>query len=84
MQINDEALYNVVVWLADSSSNEVAWANSQGTLSAGTHTANLHFDGIVIRKSGVNVPYKITRSELKVGDEEVLEVGNLGIRRFQF
>ncbi len=72
VQVVEPALYNVVAWLADGSGTEIAWASTQETLEAGTHTVDLFFDGRLIRDSGLNGPYNIARVELRIEDEERL------------
>ncbi len=75
VQVTQTAVYNLVGWLKDGIGKEIAWASTPGTLITGTHTVDLFFNGQVIRSSGLNGPYKISRIELRVGDEEQLEDG---------
>jgi hypothetical protein len=72
LQIEASDLYTVVAWLKDGSGNDIAWASTQGQLSAGKQTVNLYFDGPIIRSKGINGPYKIARVELREGNEEEL------------
>lgn len=70
--VTASAEYNVVGWLKDGSGNQIAWANNQGSLSAGSRTVNLDFDGQTIYKHGAAGPYSVSRVELRIGDEETV------------
>jgi hypothetical protein len=72
VQINEQALYNVVAWLENGSGVQIAWASTQIRLNIGTHTVDLLFDGISIRSSRLNGPYNVARVELLMGREEIL------------
>ena len=72
VEISLESMYNVVAWLEDSLGTPIGWANTQGILAPGSHTVELFFDGVLIRKSGKNGPYKVARVELREGEIEDL------------
>lgn len=72
VQVTTTAQYNVVAWLRDGSGSQIAWAKNQGSLSPGSRTVNLDFDGETIYKHGAAGPYTVSRVELRIGDEETL------------
>ena len=65
-------LYNLTAWLETIGGTPIAWAGSQTSLSAGTYTMTVGFDGRVIRTSGLDGPYRIARVELTAGPRELL------------
>lgn len=72
VQIDQPTTYYMVAWLENGSGMEIAWASTGATLGAGTHTLDLLFDGRVIRASGLDGPYNISRVELRVVDDDFL------------
>lgn len=68
VRINEPSSYYVVAWLEDASGTKIAWASTGATLTVGTHTINLLFDGLDIRGSKLNGPYNIARVELREVD----------------
>ena len=72
VDVSQEEIYNVVAWLEGGSGNQIGWGGMQATLSAGVHTLNLLFDGLLLRESGLDGPYNISMVELRLGPRELL------------
>ena len=65
LEVVDSGYYNIVAWLQDPASNNVAWANLQQTFSAGTYNIVLPFDGKVIAEAGRNGPFAVAKIEVQ-------------------
>jgi len=66
------SLYNLVGTLRDSQGNDITWASQSYTLTGGTQTATLDFDGLTIGSHGVNGPYTVTALSLLDSSGELL------------
>ena len=55
-------VFNIVAWMSDGSSTDIAWASNQLSLTPGTHTVELYFHGPIIRESTLDGPYNIHKS----------------------
>jgi hypothetical protein len=74
LQVIQAAPYSLVAWLEDGAGTQIAWASAVQSWPAGTHTAELRFDGPVIRRKGLNGPYIIKRVEVRSGAEDGIVV----------
>ncbi|MCB0211510.1 MAG: hypothetical protein KDJ52_19385 [Anaerolineae bacterium] len=68
--VNEAGSYILVAWLKNGGGTEIAWASTGQSLTVGTHTVSLPFDGQIIRAKGLNGPYTISRIELRAGPEQ--------------
>jgi hypothetical protein len=69
VQIHESSPYNIVAWLENGSGTQMVWASAWGMLEVGSHTIDLFFDGLIIRDSGLDGPYKVNRVELRLADD---------------
>lgn len=72
VQISEAMTYYIVGWLEDALGTAIAWASTGQSLSAGSHTMALVFDGLVIRSAGIAGPYTLARVELRVVEDDGL------------
>ena len=72
VQIEYPTAYYVLAWLRHAPASELAWASAGATLDPGTHTIEPVFDGRLIRASGHDGPYDVSRVELRVIDDDSL------------
>lgn len=69
LNVTTAETYNVVVTLTDGAGTEVATATAQQALSAGAHTINVDFDGVALRRAGIDGPYRVKRIAVNVPTE---------------
>ena len=65
--------YTLTGYLYDLNGSEVAWSIDNGYFEAGNQTMHLKFDGALIKKHGVDGPYRLERLILTGQDWAIME-----------
>jgi hypothetical protein len=71
LHVTAGGIFRISARLMDQSSNELTWLNKNLILYPGSHLIALDFDGLDIRQTSVNGPYRVS---IFVGDDEGLAV----------
>ena len=67
--------YSVLGWLADDEGVNIVWARNDVDLTPGTHTVQLAFDGPMLNRAGVTLPFEVSLVQVYaiVGKHQVLK-----------
>jgi hypothetical protein len=67
--------YSILGWLANDDGENIVWARTDVDLSPGTHQVQLEFDGVMLNRAGVTMPFEVSLVEFyaRVGKHQVLQ-----------